>query len=163
MLKYLRIAVTALSLTACVLLIALWVRSYWSYDWLGNLSFIPQGNDLHPKDGCLFESANGVLVVLYIGSVPESYSGVRRLIGRSPPLANLRVTGDEGESTWNGFRAKVYPNGIIRVSVPHWFLALVTGTAAALSWNKWRFSLRTLLIATTLVSLGMGTVIYLTA
>ena len=29
MLKYLRIAVTALSLTACVLLIALWVRSYW--------------------------------------------------------------------------------------------------------------------------------------
>ena len=32
MLKYLRIAVTALSLTACVLLIALWVRSYWSRD-----------------------------------------------------------------------------------------------------------------------------------
>lgn len=28
MLKYLRIAVTALCLTACVLLIALWVRSY---------------------------------------------------------------------------------------------------------------------------------------
>jgi hypothetical protein len=32
MLKYLRIAVTALSLTACVLLIALWVRSYWNTD-----------------------------------------------------------------------------------------------------------------------------------
>jgi hypothetical protein len=29
MLKYLRIAVTALCLTACVLLVALWVRSYW--------------------------------------------------------------------------------------------------------------------------------------
>jgi hypothetical protein len=27
--QYVRIAVTALSLTACVLLIALWVRSYW--------------------------------------------------------------------------------------------------------------------------------------
>src|SRR5687768_15918498 len=27
--RYLRIAVTALSLTVCVLLIALWVRSYW--------------------------------------------------------------------------------------------------------------------------------------
>src|SRR5687767_11386334 len=34
MLKYLRIAVTALSLTACVLLIALWVRSYW---WMDNV------------------------------------------------------------------------------------------------------------------------------
>jgi hypothetical protein len=32
MLKYLRIAVTALSLTACVLLVALWVRSYWWVD-----------------------------------------------------------------------------------------------------------------------------------
>jgi hypothetical protein len=31
-LKYLRIAVTALSVTACVLLIALWVRSYWWVD-----------------------------------------------------------------------------------------------------------------------------------
>jgi hypothetical protein len=35
MLKYLRIAVTALSLTACVLLIALWVRSYWYYECVG--------------------------------------------------------------------------------------------------------------------------------
>jgi hypothetical protein len=31
MLKYLRIAVTALSLTACLLLVALWVRSYWVF------------------------------------------------------------------------------------------------------------------------------------
>jgi hypothetical protein len=32
LLKYLRIAVTALSLTACVLLIALWMRSFWVTD-----------------------------------------------------------------------------------------------------------------------------------
>src|SRR5688500_9557389 len=32
MLKYPRIAVTVLSLTACVLLIAMWVRSYWQID-----------------------------------------------------------------------------------------------------------------------------------
>jgi hypothetical protein len=32
MLKYLRIAVTAVSLTVCVLLVALWVRSYWICD-----------------------------------------------------------------------------------------------------------------------------------
>src|SRR5687768_4398760 len=31
--RFLRIAVTALSLTACVLLIALWVRSYSRYDY----------------------------------------------------------------------------------------------------------------------------------
>jgi hypothetical protein len=38
MLKYLRIAVTALSLTACVLLIAQWVRSYW---WVEQV-FVPK-------------------------------------------------------------------------------------------------------------------------
>ena len=32
--RYLRIAVTALSLTACVLLIALWVRSYSREYWV---------------------------------------------------------------------------------------------------------------------------------
>ena len=32
MLKHLRITVTALSVTACVLLVALWVRSYWCLD-----------------------------------------------------------------------------------------------------------------------------------
>ena len=31
--RYLRIAVTALCLTVCVLLVALWVRSYWRMDW----------------------------------------------------------------------------------------------------------------------------------
>ena len=30
--QYLRIAVTVLSLTACVLLVALWVRSYWQLE-----------------------------------------------------------------------------------------------------------------------------------
>jgi hypothetical protein len=154
--RYLRIVVTAMSLTACMLLVALWVRSYWRYDWFGNLSFIPQGNNSLPKDGCLVESANGVLIVLYIGKVRESYSGVSRLIGSS----DWRVTGDEWESAWNGFRAKVYPNGIIRVSVPHWFLALLTGTAAALSWSKCRFSLRTLLIATTLVAVVLGVIVW---
>jgi hypothetical protein len=34
MLRYLRIAVTVLSLTACVLLIALWVRSFFGHDFV---------------------------------------------------------------------------------------------------------------------------------
>ena len=40
MLKHLRIVVTALSLMACVLLVALWVHSYWYQDffrgWVSN-------------------------------------------------------------------------------------------------------------------------------
>ena len=46
MLKYLRIAVTALSLTACVLLIALWVRSYYSQWNISSLSLAPDYRSL---------------------------------------------------------------------------------------------------------------------
>src|SRR5687768_9308817 len=109
--RRLRIAVTAFSLTACVLLIALWVRSYWRYDWFGGLTVIPGNNKFRAKNGCLIESANGVLVVLYIGNLREPFLG-SRFVGTSPAEPILRVTGDEGESAWNGFRASVYSTGI---------------------------------------------------
>jgi hypothetical protein len=47
---------------------------------------------------------------------------------------------------------------------PHWFFVLITTALAAFVWIrhlKWRFSLRTLLIAVTLLSIGLGTVVYL--
>jgi hypothetical protein len=51
-----------------------------------------------------------------------------------------------------------------KVLLPHYFLMLVTGIAAALPWLvrrwRWRFSLRTLLIATTLVAVVLGLVVW---
>lgn len=46
--------------------------------------------------------------------------------------------------------------------VPYWFLAIVAASAAALPWTRFRFSLRTLLIATTLVAVTLGLVMWLT-
>ena len=59
MLKYLRIAVTALSLTACVLLIALWVRSYWG---LGVTEVLHFGTKSRPK-AIAFSLQPGILVL----------------------------------------------------------------------------------------------------
>ena len=44
--------------------------------------------------------------------------------------------------------------------VPHWFLVLLFATTGILSikWSR-RFSLRTLLIATTLIAVGLGIVV----
>jgi hypothetical protein len=42
--------------------------------------------------------------------------------------------------------------------VPHWTLALIACLLAAASWLPGRFSLRTLLIATTLVAISLGLV-----
>jgi hypothetical protein len=47
--------------------------------------------------------------------------------------------------------------------IPYWFLVLVSATLTAISWLPWwskRFSLRTLLIATTLVAVVLGAIVY---
>ena len=47
--------------------------------------------------------------------------------------------------------------------VPFWFpmfLFATGGVAAAAPWIKWRFSVRTLIIATTLVAVVLGIVVY---
>jgi hypothetical protein len=46
--------------------------------------------------------------------------------------------------------------------VPVWFLALLSVALAALPWVYWskRFRLRTLLIATTLVAVGLGLIVW---
>ena len=137
MLKYLRIAVTTLALTACVLLIVLWVRSYFysdfvllqshSMEWVassqfGNVFFNVNDGDPSAPRWTYFSLAAG----------PR---GLKRL----PP----------------GFNFK-YGSGSVYGYVPHWFLVLLSATLAALPWIKWRFSLRTMLIGMTLIAVVLG-------
>jgi hypothetical protein len=42
------------------------------------------------------------------------------------------------------------------VWIPHWVLVLLSAVFAALPWLPWKFSLRTLLIATTLIAVVLG-------
>jgi hypothetical protein len=147
MLHYLRIAVTALSLTACVLLIALWVRSY---RWGDRVNFPA------PKtQGVVIESANGRVLAAIIGTdSPVTFKGVifsryqrpdYQLGGSDTPFELLSEYSEYG------------------VIVPHWFLISLCAVAATLPWLPWRsprqFSLRTLLIATTLVAVGLGVIV----
>jgi hypothetical protein len=43
---------------------------------------------------------------------------------------------------------------------PHWFLVLLSAAFATAPWIRWRFSLRTLLIATTLVAVVLGLIVW---
>ena len=47
-----------------------------------------------------------------------------------------------------------------RIRFPDWCFLLLSATFAAAPWLRWRFSLRTLLIVTTLVTVGLGIVVY---
>ncbi len=45
--------------------------------------------------------------------------------------------------------------------MPYWFAVILSGTFAAAPWLPSHFSLRTLLIATTLFALALGTIVWL--
>jgi hypothetical protein len=61
------------------------------------------------------------------------------------------------EDTYFGFGILVMPNQV-GVFVPYWFLFIICVTLAIVSWPEWtkEFSLRTLLIAVTLVAVVLG-------
>ena len=71
---------------------------------------------------------------------------------RSSPTYSSRLLGYFG-----------YGDGV--VALPYWFAVFVSATSASAPWLsrlEWRFSLRTLLIAITLIALGLGMVAWLT-
>ena len=150
MLRYLRIAVTALSLTACVLLVALWVRSYSRVE-----NLIVRSNSRIVQ----FSSGLGQIAIEWqpfiAGMWPEAptwqtmsqpaapIAAQIEKIGASRPTLNFRQIGNQSI-----------------VFMRHWIPVLVTGLLATVFGipDLRRFFLRTLLIVTTLVALGLGIV-----
>jgi hypothetical protein len=61
--------------------------------------------------------------------------------------------------TFLGFQLHLGMNG--DTTAPHWFAMLTALAIAATPWLRWRFSLRTLLIATTLVAVVLGLIVWL--
>jgi hypothetical protein len=172
MLKYLRLAVTALCLTACVLLIVLWVRSYGrSIDF--DLAVSSRaGVGLRIKDGTIAaqfgDSRHSRLKKMAINEFLNQLED-----WEFPPNSSIRIQYDfsvmnsppppppppqpSRKQKVSDFRWRA---GYVRA--PFWFITLAVATVACVPWIGWskRFSLRTLLIATTLVAVGLGMVIY---
>jgi hypothetical protein len=46
------------------------------------------------------------------------------------------------------------------VIVPYWAMIVAVATVAPAPWFRWRFGMRTLLIATTLVAVVLGLIVY---
>lgn len=160
--RYLRIGWTGFWGVLCLLMIGLWARSYWYQDMafiklsqsaaIGGISFeggIACGIDAPPGLGAWFvwqsdslNSVNPVLLGAWRSHKPKS--GFRIIVPRSNSFA---------------------------VAVPHYFAVLLFAAAAILpSYWRWikqgtrliprRFSLRTLLIFTTLVAVVLGVIVW---
>jgi hypothetical protein len=159
MLRYLRIAVTALSLTVCVLLVALWVRSYRWRDCA--YIRITDGAAQHTYyDASSNRGGVTILAATYPTPLPTTgyrLKGMgRHSAGRWP---NGPMTPQFSRMGFAAFRDGV--RMLRYLTVPHWFLVSIFGGLTVGPWIRhlpWRFSLRTLLIATTLVAVVLGIV-----
>jgi hypothetical protein len=144
MLKHLRIAVTALCLTACVLLVALWVRSYWRLD------------ILEKQTGIVAVQISSVIGRIGVAHLdPRTYViGKSYLSVAAGDAAEWRKGGDSGFAYYDDV-------SMAALVVPHWLPALLSAALGVIPWisRSWRFSLRTLLIAMTLAAVGLGIIV----
>jgi hypothetical protein len=185
MLKYVRIAVTALSLMACGLLVALWVRSYFVFDRLSG--------EVAGRTSVIMVSYAGRLSAVAMErsylrwNWPQWDSGpILPNNSTFPPAGNQPVTWDDTDVVWPtrakmgfgwihrslylnipnrgsgwsplGMSGRSWGTSCTGSMVPHWFPVAILAAIGATPWIRWskRFSLRTLLVATTLVAVGLG-------
>ena len=132
---------------AALLLIVLWVRSHQTTDSLEG--FTPRGPVILQYFKC--ESLEGQVTFV---AQPSLRSITSATLWRRLSLPAARQANDDFGPL--GF----YYDGV-SLSLPHWFVVLIAAALAATTWLRWRFSLRTLLIATTLVAVLLGLVVWL--
>ena len=127
---------------AAVLLCVLWVRSYLSSDFA-----------LGAMDNNRAFNLNSVLgrLVIVTTDYPPSMTPPSLAYGSfGSPIDIYQF--DHG---FGGFYIERNP-GTLAVVLPYWSFVFAAATLAALPWLPKRFSLRTLLIATTLVAVVLG-------
>jgi hypothetical protein len=126
----LRIALSAVFGIVCVLLIALWVQSYW---W---------------QDCVTFNYSN---------------SGCLRVYSVQGRIATQRK-GFAWSDQWLNFHESrlVGPQIFTEFTIPYWCCVLLSAMLAVIPWLPWSrsFSLRTLLIATTLIAVLLGLAVW---
>jgi hypothetical protein len=140
-LRLLRIAASAVCLIVCGLLIALWVRSYqWRHEFFG----IPFW-----KGTLAIVSMNGELE---FHTFPATTNDI---FGDRTDRLDSELLG------YSSIPSTIGPSGVSSspsTAIPHWIALIIVSIAGTGLWLPWsrRFSLRTLLIATTLAAVMLG-------
>ena len=146
--RKLRIAFSAACLIACMLLIELWVRSYRKCDQCWG----------HFPNGTTFE-IDSISGYVWAGIVHWNYPSSLML-----RTSQLSKESEEKYANLPKFRfmEQIGGSGLgtCVFAAPHWFLIILALGVAAVSWVPLRFSIRTLLIATTLVAVMLGLIVW---
>ena len=129
----------------CVLSIGLWVRSYW---WMDNIVCGSAGR-------VEFSSWRGSVGCL----LSPDWTALWKVNTAERTSFAMPVTPAIGLP--NGFCVKQFTSAI-GVSAPYWFLFVSTASLAVAPWIRRSFSLRTFLIAITLIAVVLGLVVWCT-
>lgn len=149
--RYLRILWSMLFGILCVLLLGLWVRSYSHQDTVGG------------RFTRLVFSASSVRarVVSQFAWVPPAESGFSLKVN-SEDIDNFERMDAELLEMSNKLGFGFFQVPAPCLTLPHWFAVLTAAGIAAIPWIRWtnRFSLRTLLIFTTLIAVVLGLILW---
>jgi hypothetical protein len=131
-----------------VLVCLLWVRSYRTTD-------IIIRQRLHVESGIGFFS-----IQMTDGSLPYRWQNINSddYLRDSGHTYATGFPGRTQSRVWGHFQSSRYYRGLC---VPFWFLMLGSVAVGCLSWLRWRYSLRTLLVATAVVAVALGTIVWM--
>ena len=132
-----------------VLFVALWIRSYW---WATNLENMTIGSRTLQ---CALVNGR-----IFVRSKPADHMQRVSLFQNYHKLdPEFYYWNQPSKSAFDFALNEFYTPGSIFFSFPYWFAFLICGAFAAAPWLPYRFSLGTLLIATTLVAVVLGLIV----
>jgi hypothetical protein len=142
MARRLRITVSVFFTVLAMLLCMLWVRSYWIADWVELSCCNSIGLLAVSRPGDILASLSDIAYAWTwrTAQVPENWSAP------DSPFPVCELSFDE-----------------FTIRCRHWFPVLVCSIIAAAPWVPRSFSLRTMLIATTLLAVLLGLLTWLTS
>jgi hypothetical protein len=139
-----------------VLLCMLWVRSHSIYDAIGWHSKTSMYYSLSSQYGHI-TFVKGYSPIITTAGVNYSigHKALEPFVGSpsEPELSSLL-----GLRWYCSHGVRAFREFIL--ALPHWLVLLFTIVVAAAPWLRWRFRLRTLFIATTLVAVMLGLIVY---
>jgi hypothetical protein len=149
--RFLRVAVSMVFLTLCLVFVVLWVRCYWLIDTLWG----PVTN-------------NGQVAIVSMQG--QLFLGTNYTPGYPSWTRQSGYLYSKWRSVWTvlfprrdafGFALVVDSNNL-GITIPYWLTVFSTSVIAWLPWAHWsrRFSLRTLLMAMTLSAMVLGMAVY---
>jgi hypothetical protein len=149
-------------LVLCVALMGMWVRSYHVWDVLHGYYAGNHKIRVESRLGRVFFASQ------YLDSIDRATFNERP---KWWTIIHIPITNQDSQewprpldwgNSW-GFWATSVSWTTPSLTVPYWFLALSTGALAMLFQLRWpwRFSLRTMLIATTIVAVVLGMIAWL--